>query len=181
MSWALYVRVSTNDQNINTQIEFLKDYACKHEYEPFSIYSDVGVSGAKASRPEFNRLLRDIRKGLVDGVLVYKLDRIGRSTQHLLNLFEEFDNLNIKFVSATQDINTTNPSGKLMMRMLMVMAEYERDLIIDRVNAGIKRAKSDGIHCGRPKGSKDKTPRKKGGYYLRYMNKKGRAKYEGEI
>jgi len=96
---------------------------------------------------------------------------LSRFTAHLLKLFEEFKKRNIAFTSATQNINTISPEGRMFLRMLMILAEYERELLIDRTNAGLARAKKEGKTLGRPKGSKDKKARRKSGYYLRYMRK----------
>jgi len=105
MKVAIYCRVSTRDkQDINTQIEFLKEFAERNKYEIFKIYSDIGESGKKDSRPQFDLMIDDMRRGLFDAILVYKLDRIGRSLSHLVKLFEEFNSKNIKFISATQNL-----------------------------------------------------------------------------
>jgi len=97
--------------------------------------------------------MRDAKRRKFDAVLVYKLDRFGRSTRHLLNSLAEFDSLGIAFVSFSDSWDTSTPSGKLMFTMLAAMSEFERSLIVERVNSGIKRAKAAGIHCGRRKGA----------------------------
>ena len=169
MNTVIYARVSTRDkQDINTQLDFLREYANRNNLTISKEYKDIGESGSKDSRPAFDSMLYEIRAGKVDSVLVYKLDRIGRSLQHLINLFEEFNKKNIDFVSATQNINTTSPEGKMFLRMLMVLAEYERELIIDRINAGLKRAKNQGKKLGRPMGRKDTKVRRKSGYYMKW-------------
>jgi len=123
------------------------------------------------SRPAFNKMLENVRTRKINCVLVYKLDRIGRSLQHLLNLFEEFKNRRVEFISLTQNINTSTPEGKMFLRMLMVLAEYERELIVSRINSGLDRARarSEGKTLGRPNGSKDKKRRRKSGYLLRWQ------------
>lgn len=168
----LYARVSKEEQNIETQVMALRDYCQRNNYEIVEEYLDNGISGATDSRPAFNKLLRDMRAGEINCVLVYKLDRIGRSLQHLLNLFEEFKNKKVEFISLTQNINTSTPEGKMFLRMLMVLAEYERELIVSRINAGLERAKKQGKKLGRPKGSKDTKRRKKSGYLLRWQKEK---------
>ena len=127
------------------------------------------MSGSKDSRPDFDLMLKDMREGLFDTIIVYKLDRIGRSTSHLLKLFEEFEKKNIKFISVTQNINTDTPEGKLMLRMLMILAEYERELTISRINDGLARAREQGSVLGRPKGSTDKKRRRTSGYVNRWL------------
>ncbi len=168
----LYARVSKNEQNIDTQLVALRDYCQRNNYEIVEEYLDNGVSGATDSRPAFNKLLEDMRSRKIDCVLVYKLDRIGRSLQHLLNLFEEFENTGVEFISLTQNINTNTPEGKMFLRMLMVLAEYERELIISRINSGLDRARSEGKTLGRPKGAKDNKRRRRSGYLLRWQSNK---------
>ena len=112
---AIYTRVSTDDQNPETQKQMIVDYCKIRGYEIIGIYNDV-YSGAKDSRPEFDILLNDLRQRKFDAIAVYKLDRIGRSLQHLLQLFQEFNNKNIEFISITQNINTNTPEGKLMLK-----------------------------------------------------------------
>ena len=106
MKVAIYTRVSTADQNPEIQKELLIDYCKNNNLDVFDIYNDI-IGGSKDSRPAFNRLMNDIRSKKVACVLVYKLDRIGRSLQHLLQLFQEFKNQDIKFISITQNINTS--------------------------------------------------------------------------
>ena len=169
MKTALYCRVSTKDkQDITTQETCLKDYVERENLEIYKIYSDIGESGSKDSRPQFDLMLNDMRQKQFKAILVYKLDRVGRSLQHLINLFEEFKNTNIEFISATQNINTTTPEGKMFLRMLMVLAEYERELIVNRINAGLTRAKREGKTLGRPAGSKDTKRRRRSGYIQRW-------------
>ena len=168
----LYVRVSRESQNSETQLITLRDYCRKNNYKITKEYVDKGISGAKESRPAFNKLLEDIRNGELNCVLVYKLDRIGRSLQHLLKLFEEFNNRRVEFISITQNINTSTPEGKMFLRMLMVLAEYERELIVNRIKVGLERAKKEGKSLGRRKGAKDKKRRRRSGYLLRWQNKK---------
>lgn len=169
MKIAIYVRVSTKDkQEISTQIINLEQYTKLNNLEIYNIYKDVGHSGSKESRPMWDRLLSDMRSGYFEGILIYKLDRIGRSIINLLDLFKEFDKLNIKVIATTQNIDSTTPEGKMFRNMLMVFAEYERELTISRIHDGLSRAKAEGKKLGRPKDSKDKKSRRKTGYYLRW-------------
>jgi DNA invertase Pin-like site-specific DNA recombinase len=174
MTAGIYLRVSTRDrQDINTQRLALQEYCEKEKLNDVKWYEDVGESGAKDSRPAFNNLLEDMRNKNVDLIITYKLDRIGRSLQHLLQLFQEFKNRNIKFISITQTfLNTDTAEGKLILHILMTLAEFERELNIDRIRSGIKRAKKEGKSCGRPKGKKDGKPRRKSGYWLRWSKEK---------
>lgn len=169
MKAALYYRVSTRDkQEIDMQIKAVKDYCSRESIEIFKEYFDKGVSGSKESRPQFDLMLQDMRNKYFDCIIVYRLDRIGRSLPHLVKLFEEFKKKEIKFISVTQSFNTITPEGKLMLGMLMLLAEYERDVTISRVNDGLDEARAKGKVLGRPKGAKDKRQRRKSGYYLRW-------------
>lgn len=170
MKIAIYCRVSTKDkQDITTQETYLKEYASREGLEVYNLYSDIGESGSKDSRPKFDIMLSDMREGLFKGILVYKLDRIGRSLSHLVKLFEEFKKRNIEFVSATQSINTTTPEGRMFLHILMTLAQYERELTVSRIKAGLERAKKQGKLIG--KRGKDKKKRRKSGYYQRWSKK----------
>ncbi len=164
----LYARTSTADQTTETQLVALKEYCSRMKYKITDKYIDNGFSGKDDKRPEFERLLKNIRENKVGCVVVAKLDRIGRSLQHLLNLFEEFKNQGVEFISMTQNINTQTPEGKMFWNMLAVFSEYERELIISRTMAGLHRAVSQGKVLGRPKGSKDTGRRKVSGYHMRW-------------
>ena len=164
----IYARVSTSGQNIETQRVALRDYCARMGYSIVGEYVDDGFSGKDDKRPEFERLLADIRQGKVDAIAVYKIDRIGRSLKHLLNLFEEFAHRNIDFISLTQNINTATAEGRMFLRMLMVLSEYEQELIVARTLDGLARARRQGKRLGRPTGSKDREPRRRSGYYVRW-------------
>ena len=168
----LYARTSMSDQNSETQLMALKDYCSRMNYQIADEYIDDGFSGKDANRPQFERLLGNVRANRVDCVLVYKLDRIGRSLKHLLNLFEEFKNQGVEFVSLTQNINTNTPEGKMFWQMLGVFAEYERELIVARTNSGLARARRQGKTLGRPNGSKDRKRRRRSGYIARWNGSK---------
>lgn len=170
MKAGVYYRISTRDkQDIGMQKKVNEDYCEREKIEIFKEYVDIGESGSKDSRPQFDKLLEDMRAKLFDTVIVYKLDRIGRSLSHLVKLFEEFKKRGINFISTTQSINTTTPEGRMFLHMLMVLAEYERELTISRINSGLDRVRKEGKALGRPKGSKDKSYRRKSGYYHRWL------------
>ena len=172
MRAGIYYRISTRDkQDIGMQIKAIKDYCLRESIEIVREYKDIGESGSKESRPRFDLLLKDMRNKAFDTIIVYKLDRIGRSLSHLVKLFEEFKKKNINFISITQSINTTTPEGRMFLHMLMVLAEYERELTISRINSGLDRAKSEGKKLGRPTGAKDKKRRRLSGYYRRWQKK----------
>ena len=139
MKAIIYARVSTYDkQDIETQIQIVKDYCKGNNIEVVKVYQDK-ESGMKDSREEFNQMLNDMRQGLFDCIVVWKLDRIGRSVSHLIKLFEEFNNKGVRFISITQSFNTTTPEGKLFLRMMMLLAEYERDLTSSRIKSKLGR------------------------------------------
>lgn len=172
MKAGIYYRVSTAEkQDIGMQKKAIIDYVKREGIEIYNEYSDIGISGKKESRPEFDKLLNDMRNKNFDCIIVYKLDRIGRSISHLLKLFEEFSKRDIKFISITQNFNTTTPEGRLFLRMMMLLAEYERELTISRINSGLDRVRAEGRKLGRPFGAKDKKRRRKSGYYLRWVKK----------
>lgn len=172
MKVALYARVSTEEQNIDTQLVHLREYCKRLNHTITAEYKDIGVSGAKESRPAFDEMLAAVRSHKINCIVVYKLDRIGRSLQHLINLFQELKNLKVQFISTTQNISTDTPEGKMFMRMIMVLAEYERELIVDRINSGLDRARKEGKTLGRPKGAKDKKKRRTSGYINRWTRTK---------
>jgi len=154
---AIYCRVSTEDQDVDKQEHICKRYCEAHEeFEIYKIYKDV-ISGTKESRPEFNKLLEDMRNHLFDAIMVTKLDRIGRSLKHLLSLFDEFSNKGIHFIATTQNIDTSSAAGKLQLQILGAFAEFERNMISERTKEGLRRA------VGVGKRGKDKIPRKRRG------------------
>ena len=163
---AVYVRVSKEEQNENIQIKNLKTFAILQNIRVQKVYIDK-VSGTKDSRPALNDLMFDMRKGLFNCVVIYKLDRLGRSLAHLITICEEFNNKGIDLIVTSQNIDTKTASGKLLFHILGAVAEFERELISERTKAGLRHAKNVG------KRGKDRGPRKKGGYYLRYQKKGG--------
>jgi Site-specific recombinases, DNA invertase Pin homologs len=155
MRTVLYCRVSTADrgQTIETQLHALREFCNARGWTIVKEYSDVGVSGSKESRPQLDLLMRDAKRRKFDCVAVFRLDRFGRSTRHLLNAVAEFEALQIAFVSLSDSWDTSTPAGRLLFTVVAAMAEFERSILMERVNAGIKRAQAQGKHCGRPKGS----------------------------
>ena len=151
MKVALYLRVSTKKQDVGMQRDSCEKYCEFQKHEIYKTYVDLAESGKKHSRPQLDEMLRDMRKNKFSGVLVYKLDRIGRSLSHLLSLFAEFKSRGISFMSSTQNINTSTPEGRMFMSMMMILAEYERELTVGRVKDGMKRARSQGKQIGRKK------------------------------
>ena len=152
----IYCRVSTEEQDTNKQEYLCRKYCEAQGIEIYKVYMDV-ISGAKESRPEFNKLLEDMRHFKFNAIVVTKLDRIGRSLKHLLSLFDEFKNKGVHFIATTQNIDTSTATGKLQLHILSAFAEFERNIISERTKEGLKRA------VGVGKRGKDKKPRKKRG------------------
>lgn len=148
---ALYARVSTTDkgQDPNLQLTPLREYCHAREWTVSGEYIDVGQSGAKDRRPELDRLLNDTRKRKIDCIMVWKLDRWGRSLKHLINSLSELQGLGVSFVSYQENIDLTTPAGKMMFHIIGAMAEFERELIRERVKAGIQNAQKKGKRLGR--------------------------------
>ena len=142
MKVAIYVRVSTSEQTVANQRQALCEYCDRRGWQIVREYSDEGISGAKSDRPELNRLMQDADKGKFAAVCVWKFDRFGRSTQHLLKSLEVFKGLGIEFVSVSEAIDTSSAAGKMLFTMLAAFAEFERGLIIERTHAGLRRAKA---------------------------------------
>lgn len=142
-----YARVSTRDQNLEAQLDALTKYGVDRIYQE-------KITGTRKDRPELDELLKVLRSG--DKVVVYKLDRISRSTRHLLELSEIFETKNVDFVSINDAIDTSTPMGRFFFRILASLAELERDLIVERTKAGLEAARARGRNGGRPRKRKDK-------------------------
>jgi DNA invertase Pin-like site-specific DNA recombinase len=151
MRVGIYARVSTKDQSCALQVRDLKAYCAARKFTIFREYIDVGESGAKNSRPELNNLMGDARKRKFDSIVVWRFDRFARSTKHLLLALEEFRSLGIQFVSYQENIDTTSPLGQALFTIVSAVAQLERDLIRERVNAGIRHARACGKQLGRPR------------------------------
>lgn len=113
-------------------------------------YIDEGISGSKESRPALDKMMSDARAGKLDVVCVWRFDRFARSTKHLVESLEEFQSLNVDFVSLREQINTSNPMGKAIFVIISAISELERSIILERIVAGVARSKAAGTHCGRP-------------------------------
>lgn len=152
---AIYLRVSTSHQTTDLQENDLIDYASQRKFQIYKIYSDIGISGAKEKRPSLDQLMNDARKRLFEVVLVWKFDRFARSTKHLSFALDEFHSLGIDFISYHENIDTSSPMGRAMFTIISAMAQLEREIIRERVVAGISAAKKKGILFGRPKSRND--------------------------
>lgn len=171
MNVATYYRVSTGEQNLNNQAIELRNYCKQNHYKITREYADK-ISGIKTSRPELDRMLQDMRSKKFQAVVVWKFDRLGRSTAHLLQVLEEMKNKNIRLIATSQNIDTDTSMGKFFFTILSGFAEMERGIITERINLGLTRARKEGKKLGRPFGSKDTKYRKRSGYHLRWQKNK---------
>ena len=145
---ALYMRVSTVDQHPETQLHDLRQMAGQRGYEIVNEYTDR-ISGAKAKRPGLDAMMADGRRGKFDVVLVWASDRIARSTKHFLDVLDELNRINIEYVSFRENIDTGGPLGRAIVVIIGAIAELERSLIVERVRAGMRRARLEGQRIGR--------------------------------
>jgi putative DNA-invertase from lambdoid prophage Rac len=169
----LYTRISTDKQNHDSQLQDLREYCSRHGWTGVEEISDT-VSGRNSSRKGLDRLMSAVRHGKVDTVVCFKLDRLGRSLSHLAQIIDEFNTYKVALVVPAQGIDTSegNPAGKLQLHILCAVAEFEREIIRERVNAGLAVAKKKGVRFGRPAtldAHRDDIAR------LRAMGKTGRA------
>jgi len=146
---ALYLRVSTVDQNPQSQGIELREFARLRGYEIVQEYCDHGVSGTKVRRPALDQLLKDAHRRKFDAVLVWSCDRLARSTKHFLQVLDELNELGVQFLSQREAIDTEGPLGRAIIVIISAIAELERSLIVERVRAGMRRAKLEGRRIGR--------------------------------
>ena len=151
LATALYVRVSTTDQRVDSQVEELQGFCRGRGYAKVRLFVEH-ESGAKVTRPQLDAMMAEVRAGKVARVVVYKLDRLGRSLTHLALILDELQRRGVSLICSSQGIDTSgdNPAGRLQLGVLMAVAEFERSLIRERVNAGLRAAKGRGVKLGRP-------------------------------
>ena len=145
---AVYLRVSTLDQHPETQLHDLRQMSVQRGYQIVGEFTDR-ISGTKAKRPGLNQLMTGVRRGRFDVVLVWASDRIARSVKHFLEVLDELNRLNVEFVSFREQIDTGGPLGRAIVVIIGAIAELERNLIVERVRAGMRRARLEGRHIGR--------------------------------
>jgi DNA invertase Pin-like site-specific DNA recombinase len=148
---ALYARVSTSGQTVANQEQELRAVAERHGWQVVETFTDRGISGAKDRRPGLDKLMKGIARKDYDLVAAWSVDRIGRSLQHLLGFLGEMKAKNVDLYLHQQGLDTSTPAGKAMFQMLGVFAEFERAMIVERVHAGLRRARAQGIRLGRPR------------------------------
>jgi DNA invertase Pin-like site-specific DNA recombinase len=144
----LYTRISTGDQHAETQLYDLREMAKQRRYEIVHEYTDT-ISGSKSKRPGLDQFLRDARRHRFDVVLVSAFDRVARNVRHFLEVLDELNHLNVEFVSLRENIDTGGPLGRTMVVIVGAIAELEKSLIVERVKAGMRRARLEGRHIGR--------------------------------
>jgi DNA invertase Pin-like site-specific DNA recombinase len=150
---ALYARVSTNShgQDVTLQTRELKEFIEHRGWQLVGEYVDLGISGSKIRRPKLDRLMVDAKRHQFDAVIVWKFDRFARSVSHLLRALETFQALGIDFVSLSESLDTSTPTGKMVFTVLGAVAELERSLIVERVKAGLRNTRAKGKRLGRPR------------------------------
>jgi DNA invertase Pin-like site-specific DNA recombinase len=146
---AIYARVSTTDQSSGMQLDELREFSRRRNWQVVDEFVDNGVSGSKKSRPGLDKLLAAARSKAFDVVLVWRFDRFARSLSHLANALDEFRALGVDFVSLREGVDTSTMNGRLVFGIFASIAQFERELIQDRVRSGMRAAKARGVHCGR--------------------------------
>lgn len=146
----IYARVSTRDQNPQMQIKDLRNYVKARKLKLIEEYVDY-ASGSNNDRANYLKLLNDVRKRKCDIVIVWKFDRFARSTKELINALEEFKSLGVNFISYQENIDTGTPAGKVLFTLISAFAEFEREVIRERVKAGMDAARAKGKIIGRPR------------------------------
>jgi DNA invertase Pin-like site-specific DNA recombinase len=147
---AIYLRVSTADQNPQTQVHDLRSLAAQRNLEIVKEYVDHGVSGTRTRRPGLDELMQDARRHRFDVVMVWAFDRMARSVRHFLETLDELNHLGIEFISFRENLDTGGPLGRAITIIIGAIAELERSLIVERVRSGMRRARLEGRHIGRP-------------------------------
>jgi DNA invertase Pin-like site-specific DNA recombinase len=155
MKVAIYARCGTVHQDIDMQLFDLREYCSRHNYEIFKEYTDI-ESGSKEQREQLSMLMEDAHKKLFDIVLVWRFDRFSRSLKQLVTSLEYLRNKGIKFISFNDNVDTTTPSGELLFNLIGCFAQFERQIIQERVKAGIRCAREKGVTIGRPRKKLDK-------------------------
>lgn len=169
---AIYARVSTEEQTLEQQLKPCIDY-CKSRGWDYIVFEEK-ASGAKETRPQLDIMMQGLRSRRAQAVVVYKLDRLGRSLKHLLQIQEELKNKHIAFISLTEGFDTSTPMGRFGVSIMGALAQMERELISERTRLKLTYLKGQGVRLGRPPGAKDKKQRRKAGYNLRWIG--GKAK-----
>jgi len=147
---AIYARVSTDRQSTESQLSVLREYIEKRSWKLYKEYIDAGFTGSNTKRPAFNNMMADARKRSFDVLLVYKLDRLSRSLKDLITTLDDLKSLGVDFISYDNGLDTTTPTGRLIFHVVGSVAEFEREVIRERVMAGLENARRKGRRLGRP-------------------------------
>ena len=150
---ALYARISTTGrgQDSGLQLDELRQVAAQRGWTIIGEYADDGISGTKDTRPALDRMMADVRRGRIDVIMVWRFDRFARSVSHLLVALNEFRERGVDFISVREQVDTSTPMGRAVFTIVAAIAELEREIIVERVRAGVARAQAHGKHCGRPR------------------------------
>jgi DNA invertase Pin-like site-specific DNA recombinase len=146
---AIYARVSTPDQHVETQLYDMRKLAAQRGFEVSREYCDRGISGSKARRPGLDAMMADARRGEFSVLLVAAFDRVARSTKNFLEIVDELHDLGIEFISAREAIDTTGPMGRMFITLIGSIAELEKSILVERIRAGMRRARMEGQRLGR--------------------------------
>ena len=149
MRAAIYCRVSTSDQSVEMQLRDLRKLADGRGFEVVKEFCDEGQSGAKSSRPALDKMLADAKAGKFEVILIWRLDRLGRSLANLIRLLEDFQTWNVALISFSESLDFTTSMGKLFYQLLGAFSEFERETIRERTRSGLRNAKARGIKLGR--------------------------------
>ena len=171
MKVAIYTRVSTEQQELEQQLEACKKF-CDYKNFEYEVFSDIG-SGKDMQRTNFLEMLKKVRLEQFDGIVVFRFDRLGRNAREVVTLFEEFESKGIEVFSLNENIDTSSPVGRAVRDIIIRLAQLERENISEATKQRLQALKNLGKVLGRPVGSKDKKVRKKSGYYNRWLNKRG--------
>ncbi|MHA2218935.1 MAG: recombinase family protein [Candidatus Hodarchaeales archaeon] len=147
---AIYARVSTDKQKVDMQLNELRSFVKRSGWKIYKEFIDEGYTGSNTKRPAFNEMISESRKRKFDILLVWKLDRLSRSLKDLINTLDELSDLGINFISYDNNLDTTTPTGKLVFQIIGAVAEFEKDIIRERVVAGLENARQKGKRLGRP-------------------------------
>ncbi len=150
---ALYARTSTSVQStgLEAQIRALRTYCQSNGITGFEVYSDEGISGTKANRPELDRLMAAVERGEVSSVIVYSFSRFARSVTHLLQALQKFEECGVSFISVSENLDTRTSTGKFVFTILAALAALEREILVERVKTGLINARAKGKRLGRPR------------------------------
>lgn len=172
MRIAIYCRVSTDDQELEQQIEACKRFCQFKQFEVGEVFSEIG-SGKSFARPRFQEMLSRLRVREFDGIVCFRFDRVGRNAREVAMFFDEMESKGVAIFSIHENLDVTTPIGRAMRDIILRLAQLERENISEATKHRLQALKNMGKKIGRPTGSKDKGNRRKTGYLLRWAKKGG--------